>query len=572
MPKKLVIDDFTGGRNTLDSVDLISSNQHSAGDNVWCESKALSKRSGFTRVASSPDAGNINSIPEQIFPTNLNNQFTQIIVGRVAAHSQRYLQESADGNSYEWLYYHVGTASTGGVASTTITGSGTAWLTHVSVGDYFVRILGASPNRITAVNSDTEIIVTTNETITAGSTYVIIQAISSARPASHVSFDVSGVQNAFVCDGSRVLRVEGVGGVTNSYRADVQYSMPAFKYMVVFKNYIFGVGHNTTDIRWCAIKDATSWPSNNFQTVTSLSDAVRGIKVYSDSIIIMTRYRIFRFLGDTFDPATPTYVLEPIAVPNDFLFTFPRTMVEHLGTLKFLANNGWYSYSGGSGIDRISDPIRTDVDSFKKLPYEDEAMSDSAVSYVWKDRMWCSVCDNANTPANVLNSIYVLDEKNKWWRWGTAQVTTAGEISDFGAAKFGASGSFILKAGNVSTNKILTLDSGDSDNDGTANAINGNWTSREFVFPEESDIIECVVYMKKQTAGNLTFSVSLDRATFIDFTCDMTTGVGTVIKKRIPIGRTAKAIRVKVANNTAAQTFEIYKIEIVHEASEGVRI
>ena len=91
------------------------------------------------------------------------------------------------------------------------------------------------------------------------------------------------------------------------------------------------------------------------------------------------------------------------------------------------------------------------------------------------------------------------------------------------------------------------------------------------MFPNDVTFIEAAVTMKKQSAGNLTFSFSVDRATFVDKTCDMTAGVGTVIRKIVPISRVGKAIRFRVANNTAAQTFEIYSIEFTYEDSDGRR-
>ncbi len=68
---------------------------------------------------------------------------------------------------------------------------------------------------------------------------------------------------------------------------------------------------------------------------------------------------------------------------------------------------------------------------------------------------------------------------------------------------------------------------------------------------------------------NLTFSYSINGATYIDNVIDMTTGAsgfGTTGKStNILIGQVGRTIQFKIANNVPAQTFEVYGIEFDHQ-------
>mgnify|MGYP001606638744 CR=1 FL=1 len=65
--------------------------------------------------------------------------------------------------------------------------------------------------------------------------------------------------------------------------------------------------------------------------------------------------------------------------------------------------------------------------------------------------------------------------------------------------------------------------------------------------------------------------MSVDGATFIDFNVDMMTGVGTILKKRVPIMRMGRSIRVKVYNAELGVTFEVYQINVNYEPTEAMR-
>lgn len=562
MPK-IVLEDFRGGRNTLEAVNAVKNNQSPDQENCWAPTRGIEKRLGFTTTAVTADS--LTPYPEQLITTHLaaSSLMRLCMIGRVVAHSLRYLLTTDNGTSFTWAGYRAGTCGTGGVALTTITGAGgTAWSSHVKIGDYFIKS-GGTANRITAVNSDTEIVVTTAETITNGTSYKILKQLVQGSPCGLARFDVSGAENLWMADGTQMHRYDGTDVLTVT-------TAPALipKILLPHKNYMFGLRHDNTTIIWSAIKDATSWPAANTQTITNVGDPIRGGVVYSNSIIIFCRNSMYRLTGDTFDPSNPTYVLDRIPTPPNFNFTFSRCVAIHQGILKFLTADGWYGYAGGSEVTKISNIIQADVASFRRLAFAAEAMQDSAHAFVHNDRLWCVVPDNNETPTDTLNSVYVQDENGAWWKWPTSANTTGGEFGEFALAKFGASGTYQLMAGSVGTNKLSVVDTGNSDD---STAIDGYWITKEIVFPNEVEFVTATVTMEKQSAGNLTFSFSIDRRTFVDKTCDMTSGAGNVIRLQIPIGRVGKAIRLKVRNATLAQTFKVYAMEFEYMESEAVR-
>jgi len=341
---------------------------------------------------------------------------------------------------------------------------------------------------------------------------------------------------------------------------------PKGNIFLAFKNYMFVMGADNVTLQWSALKDITTWPATNTQTITSVADPIVGGAVYGESLLIWTTRRFFRLLGSVFDPSNPTYILQQIAVPPGVYFPFSRAYCIHNGIFKFVAADGVYAYNGGPIIQKISQQIQPDFDAFTLRAQSGEATGWSPRLFVWRDRVWLSL----QTTTAGLSLSYLLDERNKWWKWTIRGGVSGASFHDFATGFFGGTGTNKLfgVSSDPTINKYYTLDTGNTD-DGTA--ISGTWTSKEFVFPHETTFTKCYVTMGKQSAGNLTASVSIDRATFIDFTLDMTAGVGTVIRKAFPVARSGKAIRFKVANSTNNQTFEIFKIELEYVVGEASR-
>ena len=558
------IDDFSGGRNTLDALPLIKRNQHSAGENVWAENRALIKRRSITTAAIAINSRDV--WPVQLKATRLaGSSLTRLaIIGALQDPiTEKVLCWTDNGTSFAFAGYTDGTVA---VSGTAVTGSGTLFLTHAKVGDAFIVDSIGTVASITAIASDIAMTIDTSMTAAAGSAYRVIPALGVSTITlmelnGMLLFDVSGAQNLIVAgDGRGMYRWNG----TSMYR--LATTIPEFQHMLAYKGYAFGfVRLNATALRWSALRDITSWPTANSQTITTIADPLRAMALYGDSIILFTTKRMFRLTGDTFDPSNPTYVLEEIAVPPNFLFTFSRTVVEHKGLLKFLTLDGWYAYAGGGQIEKISQIIQTDVNSFLRRGQQYELARYAAHARVVNDRLWCFLSELTGVD---INAAYVQDEYGAWWRWAFSAGRES--VSDLEYVQYSTTGSFVLQGanagdiGNLNGAVLLSLDaSGGSD---------ATWTSGEVVFDNDVEFTHAIITMAKQTAGNLTFGFSVDRRTFVTSSLSMTAGAGTVIRKHARIARVGKAIRVQVANSVAAEPFEIYSIEVFYRPSGGFRV
>lgn len=572
---KIVIDDFTGGRNSVDAINQLRNNETPDDRNVYVENRALIQRRGLTATSATID-GIANNNIVQFFESQLasGSLLRMMMVSyRTAIPAPPNITAMAysdDGSTFSWVGYAVGTCGTTGTSATIDFAGGTLMTQHAAVGDFFLKSGGTALNKITAINSDTQIVVTSTETITAGTSYKIIHQLGITTVIGPAAFDVSSAQNVFWGSGGggRAFRYDGTNVRVVSGSGSEGYSMPTALKLLAHKNYLFSIMHETNGvhlaIQWSAIKDPTSWPAANFQTITTAQDPIRGFVIYGDSIVIFTRSRMFRLLGDTFDPSNPTYVVERITTPPNVYFAWARTAVLHQGVLKFLTSDGWYSYDGGSYVSKISQPLQADTDGFLPAVFTQETVSTGAFAYVWKEDMYCLV----SLPSSV-QALFVQDKRGKWWKW-TYIVGSNVALSDMRTAQFGASTAAVLLLGSATQGKLYTADTGNQDV-ASGTAIQGYWTSKEFVFPADVEFTHALVTMKKQSAGNLTLSFSIDRRTFVDKTLDMTAGAGTVIRKMVQIARVGKAIRLKVANSTINQTFEIYSIELFFEPGEGFR-
>lgn len=395
-----------------------------------------------------------------------------------------------------------------------------------------------------------------------GTSFANAEASPTAFSGASVPFMGMFAGKLYVSDG--VNTVVSYDGTTVTTVA----AFPKYSKCAVHKNYIFAAKGRT--VYWCAINDATTWPANNFQTVTSdTGDIIIAIKSWGGSLVIFMRHSMWLLVGNVFDPVDVQYYLQQIDTPPNFNFLFGQTIVTHAGVLKFLTVDGVYAYAGGTQIIKISENIQPDVDGFLSTAVYDttndlELPDKFPKAYVWKNAFCCSVIVSSN------RRLIVQDERGKWWLW--VENSFAASPLEAISANLGAGEK--LFGGLPGYSRFLTMDTGYALGTGTG-AIDGYWISKDFNTPNESQFLYADIFLKKQTAvgglGTLTFSFSIDGATFVDKSVDMTTGTGTILKKRIPIQRIGRSIRVKVDNNELGVTFEIYQINIVYDPTDAVR-
>jgi len=169
--------------------------------------------------------------------------------------------------------------------------------------------------------------------------------------------------------------------------------------------------------------------------------------------------------------------------------------------------------------------------------------------------------------------IVVQDERGAWW-WFVDNSYAASPLEAL-SANLGSGEK--LYGGLPNYSYFLTMDTGYNltPPTGGGTALISYWTSKDFNMPGETQFLYADIFLKKQTAvaglGTLVFSVSIDGATFIDFNVDMMNGVGTILKKRVPIMRMGRSIRVKVYNAELGVGFEVYEMRIAYEPTEAMR-
>jgi hypothetical protein len=399
-----------------------------------------------------------------------------------------------------------------------------------------------------------------------GTSLANCEASPTAFSGASIPFMGMFMGKLYVSDG--VNSVVSYDGTTVSTIA----GFPKYSKCAVHKNYVFAAKGRI--LYWSTINDCeTAWPVNNFNTINSdAGDRIIAIKSTGNGLLIFMQHSMYLLVGDIFDPIEAQYYLQKIDTPSNFNFLFGQTIVTHQGVLKFLTVDGFYAYTGGTQIIKISDPIQPDIDTLLSTAVynttSDLELPDSfPKSYVWKNSMYCSVMVSTS------RRIIVQDERGKWWWF----VDNSYAASPLEAVSCNLGAGEKLFGGLPGYSFFMTLDTGYNlaPPTGAATALISYWISKDFNLPNESRFMYADIFLKKQAAvatlGTLILSISIDGGTFIDFNIDMMNGVGTILKKRIPIMRIGRSIRVKVYNAELGVTYEVYQISVVYEPTTAMR-
>lgn len=357
-------------------------------------------------------------------------------------------------------------------------------------------------------------------------------------------------------------------------------AFPKYSKCAVHKNYMFAAKDST--IYWSDLNDAATWPANNFQTIDAEEgDFVVAMKSWGGNLVIFKKRSMYLLVGDVFDPIEGNYYLQKIDVPAGFTFLYSDCVCVHNGMMKFLTPDGFYSYSGGSTITKISDIIQTDTDlitSPTSLFYTTQTESPERTprSWVWKNRMY------VNWLVGTARKTLVCDENNKWWLSSEIDYTdpptnSSTRTMPITAVQCNLGSGEKLYGGTAAFPVLMTLDSGYSQVNASeefsipTKAITASWSSKTFMFPSECVFHYAEVHLKKQSSGTLTFSVSTDGGTDVSKSVPMSTGTGAILKKRVPIQKIGRSIKFSVSNAEAGVNFEIYGITLVYEPTGATR-
>lgn len=557
-----LIQDLSGGLDTLNAPNRLDATRSPTHSNVWNDNGALTKRPGQSKISSSGNGDSLfgrgwygYSMHTSVFS---GAQYS-VIYGSIGVSRNILWTVAASSTTTSTVMnsFPAGTASTA-VASSTVTGIGTNWLTTARAGAMFA--IGTTIKQIQSVDSDTQITLTGNfGVLNSGSTPIITNSWS---PSARVSF-VDMNSKVWIC---------GPGSVTVSWDGGTQAYVSAFpqaNYSITYKNYVFAANTtaNPSRVSWCALKDPTTWPASNFVDVNP-DDGFPIVGLFYDgqSIVILKTNSAYKLTGDTFDPANPTYTLTQIYTPSDFVVNSPKSVQLYGNGYIMLGKQGFYSYNGSGAIYKILDfdKIRGEFANIAAFNWGNvPTVTAEPTSIIVDGNYWLQVPYSLSAISAADKELtYIIDKTGAVWRW---QSLANGIISDFGYLNGTLYG---VNSWSGGTAGFIQLNTGNSDAQTTA--ISGTLTTKVFEFQNQQRFGNANVYFKKQSAGNLTFEFSIDEGTFVSNTIDMTVGTGTRVKSAdIRIGQSGRSIQFRISNSTAAQTFEVYGIEMNHKDLEN---
>ena len=576
MPE-ITVNDFLGGRDTRNHQLLIDANKCASGSyNVWAPNGSLTKSPGVVQLS----ALNATASPVVSF------YYDSVVISTLDTYYRANHRDAPStnlgglalfaalgtGGILTSLGYTTGTVSISGASLISATGSGTTWASHVSAGDNFsVSSTGEFIwVKIASVEDNTHLTLSNPVTaaVASGTTYIAAQTLDRTEVtwASLNGFiwscSLDNVLQQF--NGSGVLRV---------------ISSPKAAILQVHKNYLFAARTNTAESRlyWSAIKDPTSWPTNNFIDIDKNVGKISGLFSYGNELIIFKNFGIYKLIGEIFDSSNPSYSVVPIITPKSFFFNGNNSIAIYKGQLIFLALDGIYVYRHGTNsIEKISlfwertsiPNILEDVSSFTGVDQRIYAVSFQN-NYIIRGIRGPSLYSGSYQ-----NSAGILDNRGAWWAVEVDDSAYADRI--FGRTpmmiqpdKNGVTRILILF--NEAQSKILEWDFNDPRGTNSLAvktlAINSRWVSKEFNI-DFGWFDKLIIYLEKQTAGNLTVEHSIDQGSFISNTVSMTTGKGNLIRTVLDINQKGSTIQVRFSNNVVNQNFNIFGFKIKYEKQE----
>lgn len=551
--KKEVLQEFSGGLNTLTAANRLDPKFLPSMFNIWNDDGAITKRPGQSRTSTTNTLWGRSYYGISLH-TSVFSAAESLIIYASAGITNNFLAYSADAVSVSRIFTQTAGTVTTAVASATVTGSGTSFLTTARAGAIFSS--GNDTGIVSTVDSDTQITLTANfGTLNVGSSYNIAPAWGSAKRVSYADMN----SKCWICGiGSASIYFDG------SFATYVD-AFPQAAYSLTYKNYMFAAGTsaNPSRVYWSSLKDPTTWPSANFVDVNPDDGfPIVGLVYDGQSIVILKTNSAWKLAGDIFDPANPTYTLTQIYTPSDFRVNSPKSWQLLSNGFIILGAKGFYSYNGAGAFSKMFqyDIIRSE---FNNMAFSNQGVipspSAEPASIIVDGNYWLQVPYNLSSISTADKELtYIIDKTGAVWRW---QAVANGIISDFAYLHGTLYG---VNSWSGGTAGIIQLDTGNSD--AQTSAINGTFQTKIIEFSTQQRFGMAYVYYKKQSAGNLTFSYSINGGSFTNTTIDMTSGTGTDTKTAIiMIGQVGRTIQFQFSNNVAAQTFEIFGLEFDHQ-------
>jgi hypothetical protein len=389
-----------------------------------------------------------------------------------------------------------------------------------------------------------------------------------------------------------------VNTATGNFTGTVVTAWPAtYGSPVNHKNYIFVCNSRSrTRVQWSALTDGTDWPTNNFIDIEKNSGTpIVKLVPFNGALMIFKKDGIWALLGDVFDPSNPSYRLEKLSVPRDFLIEYPDAITIESPSnpskntnIKVLTKTGLYSYFGGSTLvklpeDRLPEPTVKDskpIGSFlshNQVPFGGaEVSGDWAASIFYDDNYILNIPVSGNGRCR---RMMVKDQRGAWWPWHSVAATA--EINSTKGTIFNNELFFTnnIRYDNVTDGTTINTAMGivkefvDQNNDeinlATAGvaastfAITADWKSKVFDIGY-GHFYTFTVYHTKQSSGNLEVTWWLDGANSASASFDMSVGqaaAGGLVKNTVHIDQPGHSIQFRVGNSGKGENFELYRIE-----------
>lgn len=555
-----VLQEFSLGLNTLIAPNRLDPRYSPSATNCWYDDGAVQKRPGQLRTTTTQTVNgkNINGI---LLHTSVLSGTETLLVYASAAVTNNFLVYSTDSpNPLTMTGAYTSTAGTVTTSSisTAVVGVGTSFLTTTSANALIVvsGVFGI----VQSVTNDTNLVLTANFGGTfSGSSYNILPAWPLLNRVSFADMN----SKVWICG-------QGASAVSfNGTNTAYVSAFPQTAYSLSFSNYMFAASTiaNPSRVYWSSLKDPTTWPASNFVDVNP-DDGFPIVGLFYDgqSLCILKTNSMWKLSGSTFDPANPTYTLTQVYTPSDFFMNSPRSVQLFDAAQGFimLGKKGLYSYNGAGAVVKMLnyDIIRSEFSGINGFTWGVVPNVRTEPTAIVVDGNYWLQCANASSTISTSDKelTYVIDKSGAIWKW---TATANGIISDMAYYRGNLCGVNSWVSG---TPGIMQLNYTTVTSDAQSTAIAAAYTTKIIQFKNMQRFGLAYVYLKKQSAGNMTFSYSIDEGSYTNVTIDMTTGSATRTKSApITIGQVGYSIQFQITNNVAAQTFEFYSIEFDHQ-------
>lgn len=544
----VIINDFSGGLNTLVAPNRLPVNVSPSTTNWWNDDGALSKRPGQLQTSLTSSVYGVSWFGIALH-TSVFSGVQELMIGAQAGKGRNFVLNTTDTITLGQL----NTGDTGNADTTVggagVTGHSTSWLTTAAAGSIFS--IGTTTGIISTVNSDTSLTLTAPfGVLNNGASFVITPSWVSTERISFADQN----QKVWIC---------GRGNSAVSWDGGTVLYVPAFpqcSYNLTANNYMFAARTtaNPSRVFWSALTDPTTWPAANFVDVNPNDGfPITGLFYDGQSICILKYNTMWKLTGQVFDPSNPTYSLTQVYTPNDFSCNSPRS-VQLITTPNFegfiiYGLKGLYLYNGAGAVQKLTqyDALRSEWTAIGGTNFE--IIADPSVecsSSLVDGSYWLAVGGS--------NVSYVIDPSGAPWKWSYANNGIVTDMAYLNSVLYG------VNQNNAGTPGLIQLDTGSSDAQVTA--ISATYQTRLYEFTNQQRFGFAYLKYKKQSAGTVTFGYSIDGGAYVTTSVDMTAGAGGISRTEpILMGNIGYTVQFEVVHNVAAQPVEIYEISFDHQ-------